>query len=138
MNDRLRLALVGTGFWGGNLARNFHSLGVLKLICDASEEALNSSTEKYPEVSTTISFSDVLARHDIDAIVISAPAELCHSLARDSLLAGKHVFVEKPLAMNVKEGEELVRLAHESGKVLFVGHVLQYHPAIISIKRLLN
>ena len=124
MKDQLRLALVGAGFWGGNLARNFHALGVLKIICDASEEALNSSIEKYPDVSTTISFSDVLARHDIDAIVISAPAELHHSLARDSLLAGKHVFVEKPLAMNVKEGDELVRLAHESGKVLFVGHVL--------------
>ena len=138
MSDRLRLALVGAGFWGKNLARNFHARGVLKIICDASEEALDSSAEKYPEISTTISFSDVLARHDIDAVVISAPAELHHSLARDALLAGKHVFVEKPLAMNVREGEELVRLAHESGKILFVGHVLQYHPAIKAIKRLLS
>ena len=111
---------------------------MLEIICDASEEVLISSKKKYPEVSTTLSFSDVLTRQDIDAIVISTPAELHHSLARDSLLAGKHVFVEKPLAMNVKEGDELVRLAHESGKVLFVGHVLQYHPAIKAIKRLLS
>ena len=95
MKGRPRLALVGAGFWGGNLARNFNALGVLKIICDASEEALKSSIEKYPEVATTLSFSDVLTRQDIDAIVISTPAELHHSLARDSLLAGKHVFVEK-------------------------------------------
>ena len=137
LKGRPRLALVGAGFWGKNLARNFHALGVLEIICDASEEVLISSKKKYPEVSTTLSFSDVLTCPDIDAIVISTPAELHHSLTRDSLLAGKHVFVEKPLAMNVKEGDELVRLAHESGKVLFVGHVLQYHPAIKAIKSLL-
>ncbi len=138
MSNRLRLALVGAGFWGKNLARNFHDLGVLKIICDASEEALQSSKKKYPEVSTTISFSDVLVRQDIDAVVISTPAELHHSLARDSLLAGKHVFVEKPLAMKATEGEELVRLSHETGKILFVGHVLHYHPAIKTIKNLLK
>jgi UDP-2-acetamido-3-amino-2,3-dideoxy-glucuronate N-acetyltransferase len=138
LKDQLRLALVGAGYWGKNLARNFHELGVLKIICDASEEVLLAAKEKYPDISTTLSFGEVLARHDIDAIIISTPAELHHSLARDSLLAGKHVFVEKPLAMNTAEGEELVRLAHESGKILFVGHVLQYHPAIKMIKSLLK
>ena len=120
MKDQLRLALVGAGYWGKNLARNFHELGVLKIICDASEEVLLAAKEKYPDISTTLSFGEVLARHDIDAIIIATPAERHHSLARDSLLAGKHVFVEKPLAMNTTEGEELVRLAHESGKILFV------------------
>jgi UDP-2-acetamido-3-amino-2,3-dideoxy-glucuronate N-acetyltransferase len=138
LKSQLRLALVGAGFWGKNLVRNFHNLGVLKIICDASEEVLLSLKEKYPEVLTTASVSQVLARQDIDAVVISTPAELHHSLVRDSLLAGKHVFVEKPLAMNSTEGEELVRLAQNSGKILFVGHVLQYHPAIRMIKQLLN
>jgi UDP-2-acetamido-3-amino-2,3-dideoxy-glucuronate N-acetyltransferase len=138
LKNKLKLALVGAGFWGKNLARNFHALGVLEIVCDASQDALNASKTKYPEISTTLSFSDVLARHDVDAIVIAAPAELHYSLVRDSLLAGKHVFVEKPLAMNAKEGEELVRLAQDSEKVLFVGHVLQYHPAINAIKNLLT
>ena len=74
LKGRKRLALVDAGFWGGDLARNFNALGVLKIICDALEESLKSSIEKYPEVSTTLSFSDVLTRQDIDAIVISTPA----------------------------------------------------------------
>lgn len=134
--DRLNLAVVGAGYWGKNLVRNFHQLGVLKLICDPSEEILERKKTKYPEVETTFSFSDTLSRPEIHAVVIATPAPMHHSMVKDALLAGKHVFVEKPLALTEQEGRELVNAANDTGKALFVGHVLQYHPAVIAIKEM--
>ena len=87
---------MGAGFWGKNLARNFHALGVLEIICDASEEVLISSKKKYPEVSTTLSFSDVLTCPDIDAIVISTPAEL-HPLLPEILCLQENMCLLKNL-----------------------------------------
>ncbi len=138
MSNKPKLALVGSGFWGKNLARNFHALDVLQMVCDSSAEVLAIKGQEYPKMETTLSFAEVLTRDDIDAVAIAAPAELHYSLAKDSLLAGKHVYVEKPLAMTVTEGENLLRLSRESGKVLFVGHILQYHPAIKAIQNLIK
>ena len=137
MESKINLALVGAGYWGKNLARVFHELGVLKHICDPSEETLKIESEKYPEIKTTVSFSEIIASSKINAVAIAAPAEKHYSLVKKALLAKKHVYVEKPLAVKVKEGEELVELAKQQGQVLFVGHILHYHPAIQTIKKMI-
>jgi len=137
LGDKINLALIGAGFWGKNLARIFHQLGTLKVICDSSEDILSSKVAEYPDIQTTISFSEVLASQEIDAVAIATPAEAHFSMVKNSLLSGKHVFVEKPLAMTTLQGEELVQIARENEKILFVGHILQYHPAIIALKKML-
>jgi UDP-2-acetamido-3-amino-2,3-dideoxy-glucuronate N-acetyltransferase len=138
LSDTINLALIGAGHWGKNLARVFHELGILKTICESSEEILQRKAVKYPTIETTSSLSEVLASPDINAVAIATPAEQHYSMAKKSLLADKHVFVEKPLSLTVKEGKELVGLAKQKRKILFVGHVLQYHPAIKTIKGMLQ
>ena len=138
MKDKINLALIGAGFWGKNLARIFSRLGVLKVICDTTEEIIKKNSKKYPSVRTTMSFSDVLNSPEINAVAIATPAEKHYSMTKSALFSGKHVFVEKPLSVKLKEGEELVRQAKEKQKVLFVGHILQYHPAILALKSMLN
>ncbi len=137
MKSGVNLALVGAGFWGKNLARTFYELGVLRLICDPSADVLERKKEKYPEIKTSISYSDTLSNPDINAVVIATPAEMHFSMAKDALLAGKSVFIEKPLALNEHEGKELVEISKKSGAVLFVGHILHYHSAIKEIKKLI-
>jgi UDP-2-acetamido-3-amino-2,3-dideoxy-glucuronate N-acetyltransferase len=127
----ISVAVIGAGHWGKNLVRNFHSLGALDVICDANEEALKTFAEQYPGVETSVALSHVLRRPSVDAVVIATPAETHASIAREALLAGKHVFVEKPLALDVAEARDLTRLARDKGLVLMVGHLLQYHPAFL-------
>ena len=105
MESKINLALVGAGYWGKNLARVFHELGVLKWICDPSEETLKRKSEKYPEIKTTVSFEDIISSPEINVVAIAAPAEKHYALVKESLLAKKHVFVEKPLATNIEEGD---------------------------------
>jgi UDP-2-acetamido-3-amino-2,3-dideoxy-glucuronate N-acetyltransferase len=138
LDSKINLALVGAGYWGKNLARVFHELGVLKWICDPSEETLQRKIKKYPEIETTVSFADIISSPEINAIAIAAPAEKHYSLVKEALLAKKHVFVEKPLAIKTEEGEELVQLARQQEKVLFVGHILHYHTAIQTIKDMIQ
>jgi UDP-2-acetamido-3-amino-2,3-dideoxy-glucuronate N-acetyltransferase len=131
------IAVIGCGYWGKNLVRNFHGLGVLKAVCDVSPSTLEEIKKAY-NVSTTDKIESILNDQDIKAVVISTPAAQHYQLTKEALLAGKHVFVEKPLALTYKEGEELVQLAKENNKVLFVGHILQYHPAVVRLKELIN
>jgi UDP-2-acetamido-3-amino-2,3-dideoxy-glucuronate N-acetyltransferase len=138
LGEKINLALIGAGHWGKNLARIFFEHDVLKTICDSSEDILSKTSVKYPKISVTSSFADILASPDINAVAIATPAEQHYSLVKRSLLAGKHVFVEKPLSMTVIEGEELVQIAKQLGKVLFVGHILHYHPAVQTIKKMLQ
>lgn len=130
------LAVIGSGYWGKNLVRNYHQIGALKLICDKNEMLLEKFKEEYPDVDTCIALNDVISRDDIHGVVIATPAEMHFSFAREALLAGKHVYVEKPLVLEEKEGEELISLAEENNLVLMVGHLLQYHPAFVSLKEL--
>ena len=138
MSNRLNLALVGAGYWGKNLARNFYNLNVLKLICDPSEDVLREMEKKHPKVITAFSFSQAIESSDIDAVVIATPVEKHFLLAREALLANKHVFIEKPMTSNLHEAEELISLAKKNKKVIFVGHILHYHPAIAQIKKILS
>ena len=134
MLNKLNIALVGAGYWGKNLVRVFSQLNVLKTICDLDKEILAARKKEYPSLETTTNFSELLEDKEITAVVISAPAVTHYRLAKEALLKGKDVFVEKPLALRVSDGEELVRLAQKNRNILMVGHLLLYHPAIIKLK----
>ncbi|OQX03506.1 MAG: hypothetical protein BWK80_55515 [Desulfobacteraceae bacterium IS3] len=109
---------------------------MLKLVCDKNETVLAHFRAQYPDIDVCIAFNDVLAREDIRGVVISTPAETHFRLATEALLAGKHVYVEKPFVLNEKEGEELIALAEERKLTLMVGHLLQYHPVFMRLKEL--
>jgi len=132
------IAVVGAGYWGKNLVRNFSQLGVLKIVCDAELHTREQIAKDYPDVTVSRDFISVLHDKDIQGVVIAAPAAQHFQLAQAVLLAGKHVFVEKPLALTYEDGETLVRLAAECGRTLFVGHILNYHPAVIRLKAMVN
>lgn len=130
------IAVVGAGNWGKNLIRNFFDLGVLKVICDENPDSIKQMQQLYPSCDVSCSFRDVLARKDIPAIAIATPAETHFELAYEALMAGKHVFVEKPLTLSEKDAEKLINSAKLNKLILMVGHLLQYHPAFIKLKEL--
>jgi UDP-2-acetamido-3-amino-2,3-dideoxy-glucuronate N-acetyltransferase len=130
------IAVIGSGYWGKNLVRNYYNIGALKLICDKNEATLAAFREQYPKVKTCMALSDVMANKDILGVVIATPAETHHDIAREALLSGKHVYVEKPLVLDEKQGQELIALAKEKHLVLMVGHLLQYHPVFVRLKEL--
>ncbi len=136
-NSRRSLALIGAGHWGKNLARNFDALGALHTICEASPELLGSLKGQYPEVKLTSDYEAVLRDPSITKVVIAAPAALHYELGKQALLAGKDLYVEKPLCLDSAHGEELIRLAHDRHLILMVGHLLQYHPCLRRMQELL-
>jgi UDP-2-acetamido-3-amino-2,3-dideoxy-glucuronate N-acetyltransferase len=133
----IRVIVVGAGYWGKNLVRNFHSLGALETVCDTDDQVLECVRKEY-HVATTRDYEAILHESSADAVVVAAPAALHYSFAKRALQARKHVFVEKPLALNAREGKELVELAKAQGAVLMVGHILEYHPAIAELNRLVQ
>lgn len=124
-----RFGIVGAGYWGANLVRVCSELGVLESVCDANEAAISKVAEQYPEAGLEFDVASLLKR-DIDAVVIAAPVAVHSELALEAIAAGKHVFVEKPLAMGPEDASRVVRAARAGQRVLFVGHVLLYHPAV--------
>lgn len=132
------IALVGAGYWGKNLARNLNDLEALKTICDPSAEVRARKAEKYPEVSVTDDFQSILDDDGVVGVFLAVPAVKHYDMAMAALKAGKHVFVEKPLALNVEEGKDLVETAEKLGLQLFVGHILHYHSAAGVIKKLVG
>jgi UDP-2-acetamido-3-amino-2,3-dideoxy-glucuronate N-acetyltransferase len=131
------LALVGAGYWGKNLARNFNELGALRTICDSQQATLDSYGEAYSRAQKTSDFKRVLEDGSITRVAIAAPAALHYELTKSSLLAGKDVYVEKPLCLDARQGQELVDLAEKKERVLMVGHLLQYHPCVQKLQSLL-
>jgi UDP-2-acetamido-3-amino-2,3-dideoxy-glucuronate N-acetyltransferase len=131
------VAVLGSGYWGKNLVRNFYELGALHSVVDVSEEVLSEVRERYP-VKTTIDLGEVLRDPLISGVVIAVPAVQHYEIAKRCLLAGKDVFVEKPLALRSGEGRELIGLAQQNRCVLMVGHILEYHPAIVELKKLIR
>ena len=132
------VAVIGNGYWGKNLVRNFNSLGALKLICDKNQDQLDHFESTLPEIKRCIAFNSVLADKEINGVVIATPAETHFTLVREALMADKHVFVEKPLALDEKQGEKLIKLAAERQRILMVGHLLQYHPVFVRLKELVH
>ncbi len=130
------VALVGVGYWGKNLARNFHALGALHTICDTQPNALQAGGAAHAGVQVATRFEAVLDDPHIKRVAIATPAVTHHSLAKAALLAGKDVFVEKPLCLEEADARELVELAEQHGRILMVGHLLQYHPCIQELQAL--
>jgi UDP-2-acetamido-3-amino-2,3-dideoxy-glucuronate N-acetyltransferase len=136
--DGLRVACIGAGAWGRNLLRNFASLGVLTAVCDTDAAVRSRATAEYPRVTFTDSVDEIFRDTGVKAVAIATPAITHGPLVRDALLAGKDVFVEKPLCTSVAEAEELVGVARQRGRVLMVGHLLWYHPAVLKLKELID
>ncbi|MBA4320977.1 MAG: oxidoreductase, partial [Flavobacterium sp.] len=107
----INIAIVGVGYWGKNLARVFNEIGTLKSVCDLNEKNLNAIKQSYPKLKLTKNFQEILKEKDIKGVVIATPAATHYKLAKEALMYGKNVLVEKPLALNLKDGEELVKLA---------------------------
>jgi predicted dehydrogenase len=133
-----RIAQIGVGQWGKNLARNFDELGELAWVCDIDTEQHPALAERYPSALVTANVDDALGDATVEAVVIATPVPTHYELARRALEADKHVFVEKPPAMRAAELEELCELAEERGRVLMPGHLLLYHPAVHTLKEIVD
>jgi len=131
---------VGLGYWGPNLARNLDELDGAELawICDRDEARLERFGSRFPDARKTTRYEDLLEDETLDALAIATPVVTHFELAREALLAGKHVFVEKPLALSSALGEQLVALAEERALVLMPGHLLLYHPGVAKLKNLVE
>jgi predicted dehydrogenase len=132
MTKPIRAGVVGFGYWGPNLVRNLDRLGDAELVaaCDLSADNLAKLSALYPYVETNSDLAAMLARDDIEAVVVATSAPSHFAIAHQVLEAGKHCFVEKPLTLTSADAETLVRLADERGLILMVGHLMEYHSAI--------
>lgn len=135
-----KLAVVGVGNWGKNLLRNFCLLlGEERVIaCDADKERLKQLLGQFPALESCSNFSDILDDSRVEAVVIATPVVTHFALTRQALLAHKHVFVEKPIALCSSEAQELIALAEREGRVLMVDHLLEYHPAVEQLGKLIH
>lgn len=132
------VALIGAGYWGKNLARNLHGLGVLHTLCDVSPVLLTQNQALYPGLHCTERYESILENEAISAVVIAAPAVQHADLVKRALLAKKHVFVEKPLCFTVEEAQDLIACARSQERILMVGHLLQYHPCLQMMQELVH
>ena len=132
------IAMVGTGYWGKNLVRNFHDLGCLGMIVDPDPGARERMAKLYPDVRQAATFTDAVNDPAIRAVAIATPAETHATLAREALLAGKDVYVEKPLCLDEAEGQALIELAAAKNRILMVGHLLWYHPVLLTLKQMIH
>lgn len=130
------IAVVGCGYWGKNLIRNFYELGALHSVCDPNIEAAKLYASEYNVNQYT--FEEIINHPKIEGIVLAVPAPLHASMAIKSMNAGKHVFVEKPLAMNQDEAENMLITAKNNNVHLMVGHLLQYHPVFVAIRKIIK
>jgi predicted dehydrogenase len=140
MKKPINVGVVGCGYWGPNLIRNFRALNEcrMKVMCDTSEARLAHLHSIYPEVERETSFEAMLKRTDIDAIAVATSVRLHHPMARAALLAGKHVLIEKPMAYSLGECDELIAIAKERGLILMVGHTFLYSAAVRKIKEIVD
>ncbi|MEJ2717977.1 MAG: Gfo/Idh/MocA family oxidoreductase, partial [Deltaproteobacteria bacterium] len=136
--SRATVAVVGTGYWGKNHVRNFHELGALTHVCDTNGATLKQFAEQYPNVVATDSYDEILANSAVRGVVVATPAITHYEVAEKAIRAGKDVLVEKPLALNIADGEKLTQLASRHGAILMVGHILLYHPAVIKLKEIID
>lgn len=134
----IKVAVIGSGYWGKNLVRNFYEIGALDTVCDINPKVLNLVLSQYPDIKTTADIDRVLGSKEIKALAIATPAGMHYELARKAILAGKDVFVEKPMALTTAEAKDLIKLAKTKNKIIMVGHILQYHGAVIKLKKIIS
>jgi predicted dehydrogenase len=136
----IKLGIIGCGYWGANLVRNFYNTNncEIKIVAEASSARQDFVAKNYPEIQITSEYTDLLKDKEIDAIIVATPASNHFQIAKESLNAGKHVFVEKPLALTSKDAEELVELAEKKKKTLMVGHTVIYNEPIKKVKEFID
>lgn len=140
MRDKPNIGVVGCGYWGPNLIRNFNLLKecTLKAICDTDETRLAAIAAHYPKAETYTNYDAFLNDADLDAVVIAVPVRFHYDLARRSLLAGKHTFIEKPMASSIDECIKLNELSEQQGLILMIGHTFLYSPVVRKIKEIVD
>ncbi|MEX0993090.1 MAG: Gfo/Idh/MocA family oxidoreductase [Solirubrobacterales bacterium] len=138
MSNEVNVGIVGLGYWGPNLARNFDALEDcnLRWCCDASPDALERWARTFPSTRFTTDLSQLLADEELDAVAVATDVPSHAGLAISVLAAGKHCFVEKPLAQSVGEARRVTEAAQQAGQVLMVGHLLEYHPGVRKLKEI--
>lgn len=136
----IEVAVVGAGGWGKNLVRNYYEIPDVNLryVCDLDTDKLQKMSRQYPSIRTTTSFEDLLRDPKLDAVVIATTAPSHYALSKAALEAGKDVYVEKPFVLEVDEALELNKLADASGRILMVGHLLEYHPVVNRLKQMIE
>jgi predicted dehydrogenase len=134
----VRIGVVGLGYWGPNLARNFDRLPVadLRWICDGREESRARHAAQFPDARVAADVDELLADPELEAVAVTTPVPTHAELALRVIRAGKHCFVEKPLAQSLDDAEEVARAAEEAGVTLMVGHLLEYHPGLEKLKEI--
>jgi predicted dehydrogenase len=140
MKAKINVGVVGCGYWGPNLIRNFRSISDchLKVMCDLNEARLDHLGTLYPEVARERSFEHLIEDRDLNALVIATSVRSHYPMAKKALLAGKHVLVEKPMACSTAECEELIALAEKQGRVLMIGHTFLYSEPVRKIKEIVD
>jgi predicted dehydrogenase len=140
MNGDVRMAVVGLGYWGPNILRNASEIEGIDVVmaCDANLQALERQARRWQSIRLATSFDDVLNSSSVEAIVLATPIGTHYELAREALMAGKHVLVEKPLARSVDECHDLIQLADRQGLLLMPGHTFLYSPPVVAVKGLLD
>ena len=140
MSDKLNIAVIGAGYWGPNLIRNVAQTAAARLhtVCDADPDRLRAIAEQYTPLHQTTDHAQVFSNDEIDGVIIATPAHTHYDLAKQALQAGKHVLVEKPLALHAQEGRELVEMAAQRGLILMVGHVFLYNTAVQKLRDLIQ
>lgn len=136
----IKIGQIGVGYWGKNLLRIFNQLPQVqvKIACDLNPQIREKVSQEYPQIEVHSGPDELLKDPQIDAVVIATEPVTHFELAKGALQQGKHVFVEKPMVLEVRHGEELVELAEGKGKTLMVGHLLEYHPVYVRLKELID
>jgi predicted dehydrogenase len=136
----IKIGLIGCGAWGKNLLRNFSNLPgcVLLSCCDENPKLIENLRPSYPKAEFTLKSAEIIENPNLDAVVIATPPASHFQLCQEAILADKDVFVEKPLVLDTKQGEELVELAEKKRKILMVGHIMEYHTATLKLKEYID
>jgi len=136
----LKAGVIGLGYWGPNLLRNLYAnnRNVALVMCDSNPVRLEKMKSRYPDISSTSNYKDLINDSDLDALVIATDVSSHYPLAKEALLAGKHVFVEKPFAASIGQAEELVELGRKNGLVTMVGHTFMFSPPVIKAKEIID
>src|SRR3990167_3088672 len=137
---KVNVAIIGYGYWGPNLVRNFNELPNVKIAycADLREERLQEVKNKYPEIKTTRDYKKILKSKIVDVVIIATPVSSHFTLAKQALLSGKHVWIEKPMTQNSREAKELIDIAYEKGKIIFVDHIFLYTEPVRRVKKIID